>query len=54
VPRYADEPEEQRRKPIWSSDMNQAPKLDLERDQEMMDKIAQAIQKQMNVLETHP
>jgi diadenosine tetraphosphate (Ap4A) HIT family hydrolase len=54
VPRYADEPEEQRRKPIWFSDMNQAPKLDLERDQEMMDKIAQAIQKQMNALETHP
>ena len=53
VPRYADEPDEQRRKPIWFSDMNQAPKFDLEHDKELMSRIAQAIQKRLNGLETH-
>ncbi len=52
IPRYADEPDEQRRRPIWFSDLNQAPKFDRERDQELMDKIAQAIQKRLNSLET--
>jgi diadenosine tetraphosphate (Ap4A) HIT family hydrolase len=52
VPRYADEPDEQRRKPIWFSDMDKAPKFDLERDRELMDRIAQAIQKRLNGLET--
>ncbi len=52
VPRYANEPDEQRRRPIWFSDMDKAPKLDLEHDKELMDKIAQAIQKRLNSLET--
>lgn len=52
VPRYTDEPDEQRRKPIWFSDMGKAPKFDLERDRELMDRIAQAIQKRLNALET--
>src|SRR5512138_1698443 len=52
IPRYADEPDEQRRKPIWFSDLAQAPKFDLERDRELMDSIAQAIQKRLKNLET--
>ena len=52
VPRYADEPDEQRRKPIWFSDMGKVPKFDLDRDRELMDRIAQAIQKRLNGLET--
>jgi len=53
VPRYADEPDEQRRGPIWMSDTSKTPKFDLERDRELMDRIAQAIQKRLNSLETH-
>jgi diadenosine tetraphosphate (Ap4A) HIT family hydrolase len=51
VPRYANEPDEQRRKPIWMSDTSQAPKFDLEHHQELMGRIAQAIQKRLNSLE---
>ncbi|MBN1568255.1 MAG: hypothetical protein JXA73_10445 [Acidobacteria bacterium] len=47
VPRYADEPDEQRRKPIWFLDMAKAPKFDPERDSELMGKLAQAIQKRL-------
>ncbi|MBN2116903.1 MAG: hypothetical protein JW730_10040 [Anaerolineales bacterium] len=53
VPRYADEPDEQRRRPIWFSDMNKAPKFDPERDKELMDKIAHAIEKRLSDPETH-
>lgn len=52
VPRYAEEPDEQRRKPIWFSDLANAPKFDPECDKELMDKIAQAIQKRLENLET--
>lgn len=52
VPRYADEPDEQRRRPIWFIGMDNAPKFDLERDRELMDRIAQAIQKRLSSLET--
>jgi diadenosine tetraphosphate (Ap4A) HIT family hydrolase len=52
VPRYADEPDEQRRKPIWMSDLGSVPKFEPERDRELMDKIAQAIQKRLKDLET--
>jgi diadenosine tetraphosphate (Ap4A) HIT family hydrolase len=52
VPRYADEPDEQRRKPIWFSDMNKAPKFDLMCDKELMNSIAQAIQIRLKNLET--
>lgn len=51
VPRYADEPDEQRRKPIWSSDLANAPKFDQARDKELMNKIAQAIEKRSSSLE---
>ncbi len=53
VPRYADEPDEQRRRPIWLSETAAAPKFDPERDKELMGKIAQAIQKRLSSLETH-
>jgi diadenosine tetraphosphate (Ap4A) HIT family hydrolase len=53
VPRYGDEPDEQRRRPIWFSDMGNAPKFDLARNKELMDRIAQAIQKQLNALGNH-
>ena len=52
VPRYANEPDEQRRRPIWFSDRSKAPAFDPERDQELMDRIAQAIQKRLKNLET--
>jgi len=47
VPRYAEEPDEQRRRPIWFSDLGDAPKFDPERDQELMDSLAQVIQKRL-------
>ena len=47
VPRYADEPDEQRRKPIWFIDLAKAPKFDPEGDRALMEKIAQAIQKRL-------
>ncbi len=52
VPRYADEPDEQRRRPIWLSDSSQAPKFDPACDKELMDSIAQAIQIRLRNLET--
>jgi diadenosine tetraphosphate (Ap4A) HIT family hydrolase len=48
VPRYADEPEDQRRKPIWFREMANAPKFEPCRDRELMDQLAQAIQKRLS------
>lgn len=48
VPRYADEPDEKRRKPIWLSDSSSAPKFDPERDRELMQKLADSIQKRLH------
>ena len=50
VPRYADEPDEQRRKPIWFRDLANAPKFCPERNKELMDKIALAIQKRLKTM----
>jgi diadenosine tetraphosphate (Ap4A) HIT family hydrolase len=44
VPRYADEPDEQRRKPIWLSDLGNAPRFDPEGNKELMQKLADSIQ----------
>ena len=52
IPRYADEPDEQRRRPIWFSDLKKAPKFDPQHDRPLMDRIAQAIQKRLKNLET--
>lgn len=51
VPRYADEPDEQRRRPIWMSDTSKAPKFDLEHNKELIGRIAQAIQNRLKSLE---
>jgi diadenosine tetraphosphate (Ap4A) HIT family hydrolase len=53
IPRYANEPDEQRRRPIWFSDQSHAPKFDPERDSELMHKLAEDIQKRLKTLETH-
>ena len=47
IPRYPNEPDETRRKPIWFSDWANAPKFDLERDKDFMQKIADSIQKRL-------
>ena len=52
VPRYADEPDEQRRRPIWFIDMNKAPKFDPAGDKELVNSIAEAIQTRLRNLET--
>ena len=51
VPRYSDEPEEQRRKPVWLGDLSMAPKFDPMRDKELMQKLAASIQKRLMDLE---
>jgi diadenosine tetraphosphate (Ap4A) HIT family hydrolase len=47
IPRYADEPDETRRKPIWFSDWDNAPKFDAERDKDLLQKLTYAIQKRL-------
>jgi diadenosine tetraphosphate (Ap4A) HIT family hydrolase len=42
-PRYATEPEEKRRKPVWFYDRKDAPLFDRKQDQPLMDEIAAAI-----------
>lgn len=44
-PRYAAEPEAQRRQPVWFYDWKNAPPFDLERDRQLMTQIAAAIQR---------
>jgi diadenosine tetraphosphate (Ap4A) HIT family hydrolase len=53
VPRYANEPDEQRHRPIWFSDRSRAPRFDPECDKELMHKLAEAVQKRLKTLETH-
>jgi diadenosine tetraphosphate (Ap4A) HIT family hydrolase len=48
VPRYADEPDEQRRKPIWMSDVSGAPKFDPEVNKDLMQKLANSIQTRLH------
>ena len=48
VPRYASEPEETRRRPIWFSDLKNAPPFDAERDQSLMQKLGNFIQKRLH------
>ncbi len=43
IPRYADEPSELRRGPVWFYDLSSAPRFDPERDRELMQQIAEAI-----------
>lgn len=44
-PRYATESEEQRRKPVWFYDRSNAPEFNLERDQPLMNEIAETIKR---------
>lgn len=48
VPRYADEPDEKRRRPIWFADMSNAPKFDSELDKNLMQKLADSIQRRLH------
>ncbi len=48
VPRYADEPDEKRRRPIWFSDMSNAPRFDAGRDKDLMQKLAASIQRRLH------
>jgi len=48
IPRYAHEPDEKRRKPIWLSDSSGAPKFDAERDKELIQKLADSIQRRLH------
>jgi diadenosine tetraphosphate (Ap4A) HIT family hydrolase len=50
VPRYTDEPDEQRRNPIWLSDRSNAPRFNLESDKELMHKFADSIQRRLHAL----
>ena len=45
IPRFADEPEDTRRRPIWFSDWTSAPIFNAERDRELMQRIAESIQR---------
>ncbi len=47
LPRYASEPDEMRRRPVWFYDWSTAPHFDAQRDGELMEKIAQAIKRRM-------
>jgi diadenosine tetraphosphate (Ap4A) HIT family hydrolase len=48
MPRYSDEPDETRRRPIWFSDWANAPKFDSAREKNLMQKLADSIQKRLN------
>jgi diadenosine tetraphosphate (Ap4A) HIT family hydrolase len=46
IPRYADEPEELRTKPIWFYDFEAAPRFDPSGDKGLLESIGQAIEKE--------
>jgi diadenosine tetraphosphate (Ap4A) HIT family hydrolase len=48
IPRYANEPDDTRRRPIWFTDSMNAPKFDAERDKNLMQKLADSIQKRLH------
>ena len=50
IPRYGDEPDEFRSRPVWFYDWNSAPKFDSERDKDLIQKLSQAIQKRLHDL----
>jgi diadenosine tetraphosphate (Ap4A) HIT family hydrolase len=50
-PRFLTEPEEQRQRPVWFYDWNDAVKFDLERDRPLMKKIAETIQQYQDTVE---
>jgi diadenosine tetraphosphate (Ap4A) HIT family hydrolase len=48
IPRYADEPDEFRSGPAWFYKWSDAPQFDLERDKELMQKLADSIQRRLH------
>ncbi len=48
IPRYADEPDEFRSRPVWFYDWKSGPKFDPERDKDLMQKLADSIQKRLH------
>ena len=53
IPRYLDEPDEFRSRPVWFYDWDRAPTFDPERDKDLIQKLADAIQKRLHhLLET--
>lgn len=50
IPRYADEPDELRSGPAWFYKWSDAPQFDLERDKELMQKLADSIQRRLHDL----
>jgi len=48
LPRYVDEPDEFRSRPAWFYDWTTAPNFDLERDNDLMQNLAHAIQKRLH------
>ena len=48
IPRYAEDTAEFRSRPVWFYDWERAPKFDLERDKDIMQNLADAIQKQLH------
>lgn len=49
-PRFATEPEEKRQKPVWFYDRGNAPPFDLEQHQDLMGKIAAAIEQNQKIM----
>ena len=47
IPRYASEPEDLRRRPVWFYDWDAAPDFDPQRDQAIMQRIAEAVTRRL-------
>jgi diadenosine tetraphosphate (Ap4A) HIT family hydrolase len=50
IPRYANESEDKRSKPIWFYDWNSSPQFDLKRDRQLMNEIAGEIKHYQGIL----
>ncbi len=51
IPRYADEPDEFRSRPVWFYDWNRVPGFDAEQDKDLMQKLVDSIQRRLQPLE---
>lgn len=49
IPRYAAEPEELRRGPVWFYDWSQAPRFDPQKHKPLMDKLRAALEKRISL-----
>jgi diadenosine tetraphosphate (Ap4A) HIT family hydrolase len=48
IPRYADEPDEFRSRPVWFYDWSRSPIFDPERERDLMQRLADSIQKRLH------